>query len=105
MSAISVLARRLKEARIKAGLTQERLGILAGIDEFSASARMNQYERDKHVPDYQTVARLADVLNMPVAYFYADDDVCAEMLERFHALSAAEQQGVLEHIKVQGADE
>ncbi|HGU4535105.1 TPA: XRE family transcriptional regulator, partial [Escherichia coli] len=34
---------RLKKARLNAGLTQEQLGILVGIDECSASARMNQY--------------------------------------------------------------
>lgn len=45
---MSTMARRLKEARQRAGLTQERLGVLAGIDEMSASARMNQYERGKY---------------------------------------------------------
>ena len=32
-----MLTHRLKEARIRAGLSQERLGILAGIDEATAS--------------------------------------------------------------------
>lgn len=52
MTKTSILARRLKEARLRSGLTQERLGVLAGIDEYSASARMNQYERGKHSPHY-----------------------------------------------------
>src|SRR5262249_47548553 len=43
-----LFARRLKAARLGAGLTQEALGVQAGIDEFSASARINQYERGKH---------------------------------------------------------
>lgn len=43
---------RLKKARLNAGLTQEQLGILVGIDECSASARMNQYEKGKHMPDF-----------------------------------------------------
>jgi transcriptional regulator with XRE-family HTH domain len=83
---MSALARRLKEARQRAGLSQERLGILAGIDEMSASARMNQYERGKHAPDWLTVQRLAAVLQVPVAYFYADDDDAAELLLAFYAL-------------------
>jgi transcriptional regulator with XRE-family HTH domain len=41
-------------------------GIQAGIDQFSASARMNQYEKGKHSPDLTTVARLCKVLNVPV---------------------------------------
>lgn len=38
----SVFPKRLKQARLRSGLTQEQLGIQAGIDEFSASARVNQ---------------------------------------------------------------
>ena len=83
---MSTLAKRLKEARLRAGLSQERLGILAGIDEMSASARMNQYERGKHAPDWLTVQRLAPVLQVPVAYFYAEDDAAAELLLAFYAL-------------------
>ena len=82
---MSTLAKRLKEARLKAGLSQERLGVLAGIDEMSASARMNQYERDKHAPDWLTVQNLATVLQVPVAYFYAEDDALADMLIAYHA--------------------
>ena len=83
---MSTLAKRLKEARLRAGLSQERLGVLAGIDEMTASARMNQYERGKHAPDWLTVQRLATVLQVPVAYFYADDDAAAELLLAFYAL-------------------
>jgi transcriptional regulator with XRE-family HTH domain len=83
---MATLAQRLKEARLKAGLSQERLGVLAGIDEMSASARMNQYERGKHAPDWLTVQRLAAVLQVPVAYFYAEDDATAELLLVFYAL-------------------
>jgi transcriptional regulator with XRE-family HTH domain len=82
---MATLAKRLKEARLRVGLSQERLGILAGIDEASASARMNQYEREKHAPDWLTVQRLAQVLDVPVAYFYAEDDAMAEMLVLYHA--------------------
>ena len=46
---LNIIALRLKEARLRLGLSQEKLGVLAGIDEFSASARINQYERGKHV--------------------------------------------------------
>lgn len=45
----SPVAKRLKEARLAARLSQKSLGIAAGMDEFSASARMNQYETGKHI--------------------------------------------------------
>lgn len=63
-----MLPYRLKEARLKAGLSQQQLGVLAGIDEATASARMNQYERGVHTPDFELVCRLAVVLNIPASY-------------------------------------
>ena len=71
------VAGRLREVRIKKGISQKQLGILAEIDEFSASSRINQYEKGKHVPDYSTARRLAKALDIPVTYLYADDDEMA----------------------------
>ena len=76
----SPIAERLRQARALKGISQKGLGILAGIDQFSASARINQYEQDKHVPDYSTAKRLADSLDIPVTYLYADDDELAELI-------------------------
>ncbi len=71
---------RLRQAREQLQLSQKQLGILAGIDRFSASARVNQYEQDKHVPDYSTAKRLAKVLGVSVTYLYADEDGLAEFI-------------------------
>lgn len=80
-----MLAHRLKQARLRAGLSQEKLGKLAGIDPMSASARMNQYERGKHSPDYQLMCRVAEILNMPVSWFYTEDEDMARLQEiAFH---------------------
>lgn len=75
-----MLPYRLKEARLKAGLSQQQLGVLAGIDEATASARMNQYERGVHTPDFALVCRLAAVLNIPASYFYTVEDELAEII-------------------------
>ena len=83
--------RRLKAARLKLNLSQRSLGIAAGIDEASASARMNQYERGKHVPDYATLCRLVSTLGTPLLYFYADNDDEAELLLNLAALSSEQQ--------------
>lgn len=92
---MSIFTKRLKEMRIKAGLSQEKLGVLAGIDEASASARMNQYERGKHEPDLSMVERLARVLNVPVALFYAEDDEEAELLFMFHRMDSEGRHSML----------
>ena len=76
----SPIAERLRSARSKKGISQKQLGIMAGIDEFSASPRVNQYETGKHVPDFATSARLAKALSVPVTYLYADDDELAELI-------------------------
>jgi transcriptional regulator with XRE-family HTH domain len=88
---MSVFSKRLKEARREAGLSQERLGVLAGIDEMSASARMNQYERGKHEPDFSMVERIARVLNVPTSFFYAVDDDEARLLRWFNQLGAEDR--------------
>ena len=72
---------RLKQARLNAGLSQKMLGIEAGIDAFVASTRINRYELGIHRPDLLTVRKLAKVLDVPVAFFFADeDDELAELL-------------------------
>ena len=73
--------KRLKQARQAAELSQKALGIEAGIDEFVASTRINRYERGIHKPDLLTVRKLAEVLKVPMAFFYADtDDEIADLL-------------------------
>lgn len=62
------------------GISQRQLGILAGIDAFVASARVNQYEQGKHAPDFGTVARLARVLGVPVPYLFSEDDDLAVVI-------------------------
>lgn len=104
MTKTSILARRLKEARLRSGLTQERLGVLAGIDEYSASARMNQYERGKHSPHYEIMVRLAAVLNVSVTYFYAEDDQEAELLLVFAKLSRPLRDAAVEHVRALAGD-
>ncbi|MQA38640.1 helix-turn-helix domain-containing protein [Rugamonas aquatica] len=93
---MSVFSKRLKEARTRAGLSQERLGVLAGIDEMSSSARMNQYEKAKHEPDFTMVERIAKALNVPESYFYAADDEAAWLLVVFHRLPADARARVLQ---------
>jgi transcriptional regulator with XRE-family HTH domain len=95
MGGISIVAKRLKEARLRAGVSQKQLGIKAGIDEFTASARINQYERGKHMPDLQTLTRLADVLHVPVPYFYCLDTELADVIVKFAALSKAQRRRLL----------
>jgi transcriptional regulator with XRE-family HTH domain len=95
MGRVSIVAERLKEARLHVGISQKQLGIQAGIDAFSASARINQYERGKHMPDLQTLTRLAAVMGVPVPYFYCQDAELAAVIVKFAALGKAQRKKLL----------
>ena len=86
---------RLKAARLAAGLTQQQLGMRLGMEQNTASVRMNQYEKGKHTPDYPTMQRIAQVLGFAVAYFYCDDDLLAELLCALAKLPKERQQEML----------
>lgn len=85
---MSVIGKRLKEARLEAGLSQEQLGVRAGIEEDSASARMNRYERGTRSPGFELLQRIGNVLDLPVTYFYSSDDGEAKLLIAFHRMSS-----------------
>lgn len=76
----NIFCRRLKGARLSKGLSQKKLGILAGIDEFVASTRINRYEKGIYEADLETAGKLAEILMIPLAYFYAEDDELAELI-------------------------
>lgn len=69
---------RLKNARLSANLTQEKLGILSGIEEATARSRVSQYESGVHRPNFEMMCAFAKVLDVPECYFYTVDDQFAE---------------------------
>ncbi|RQS25630.1 XRE family transcriptional regulator [Burkholderia sp. Bp8992] len=91
----SVFPKRLKQARLRSGLTQEQLGIQAGIDEFSASARVNQYEKGKHTPTLQTSQRLARAMLVPTSFLYEEDDLLANLLAIAGRLSKEKKRALI----------
>lgn len=93
------IAKRLREARLAFGISQKKLGILAGIDEYSASARMNQYETGTHTPNLLTLQHIGKALGYPVAYFTSDDDLIAEIVCLLGKLSETDKGNVLEIVK------
>ncbi len=99
MKDMSPIPKRLKEARLRAEISQKELGILAGIDEFSASPRINQYEKGKHTPDFLTLERLAKVLGVPVPYFFARDDNLAELILIYGSLMISDRSQRLKSLR------
>ncbi|CAI1212855.1 helix-turn-helix transcriptional regulator [Serratia proteamaculans] len=82
-----MVPKRLKSARLRAGYTQEKLGVLAGIDEATARSRISQYESGTYTPSFTTMCALARVLNVPECYFYVLDEGFAEKVLLLHVQS------------------
>lgn len=99
MTTNNPIHKRLKQARLAKGLSQKKLGIASGIDEFVASARMNQYEVGKHVPDFTIVEKIAKILKVPTAYFYTKDDLLAELIQLYGNLTATKKRDLLKTAK------
>ncbi|NKF94856.1 XRE family transcriptional regulator [Ralstonia solanacearum] len=90
-----VWGKRLKEARLKSGLSQKQLGIQAGLDPSVASTRINRYELGVHKADYQIAQHLAKALSVPTAYFYAEEDELAQWILAYGRLSQAQRESAL----------
>lgn len=99
------IPKRLLEVRTRAKLSQTDLGVAAGMDPSVASARMNQYERDKHVPDYQTLKKIAGVVGCSVPFFYAEDDTFAEAILLLGQLDAASKAALLLELRKRNSSE
>ncbi len=64
------LARNLRSIRINRGYAQERLGLDAGVDRTVVS----KIERAAANPSLQTLLKLSNVLDVPIADFFQDGD-------------------------------
>ena len=98
MSIDNPIPMRLKEVRKKAKISQKELGVRIGIDESSASARMNQYEKGKHTPDISTLKKIADELGVPLNYFFCEDEYSADLAIAISKLSIEKRNMLLEFI-------
>jgi transcriptional regulator with XRE-family HTH domain len=86
---VSIVGNRVREARERAGISQKQLGIRAGLDPDVASARINQYEKGKHLPHLATAKQLSHVLGVPTPYLYAEDDTLAAWILAYTRVGTA----------------
>jgi len=79
----------MRSRREELGWSQEKVGVLIGIDESSSRARISRYELGTHEPPVKTARRIADVLCVPLAYLYCEDEEVASILKALWALQPA----------------
>lgn len=79
----SLFGRRLRAARERLGLPQDKLGVMIGLDESCSSARISRYESGVHEPPFATAKQLAVALKVPTAYLYCEEDELAEVILKY----------------------
>ena len=82
---------RLRQARERMGLPQDKLGVMIGLDEGSSSARISRYETGVHEPAFNIACKLAPALQVDVAYFYCEDDWLANAVLKLHTLTQSQR--------------
>lgn len=95
----SGFSKRLKEARLAAGLSQRELGRRIGLPEEVVSSRVTRYERGTSEPDFATAEKLAKELGVPLAYLVADNEVLAEIILAASTLPLADQRKLAAELK------
>ncbi len=82
------------------GLTQAALGAVLGLEEENTAApRISRYERGDRMPDNESMAKLADALELPVAYFHAVSEPMAEAILVMSLLPTEEQEQLLKQMR------
>lgn len=99
----SLFSQRLRQARERAGLTQQELGERAGLDVNVAGPRINQYENGVHQPRQQTVLDLARALGVPAAFLTTSDEVLSRLLLAWPALTAEQRRKYADRIEAEAA--
>lgn len=60
---------------------------------------MNHYEKGRHTPDVATLKRMANELGVPLAYFFCESDLSAELSCLINELSEEEKTKLLSELK------
>jgi transcriptional regulator with XRE-family HTH domain len=95
----TVFGRRLRQIRKLRELSQYRLGVLAGLEESSSSARISRYETGIYEPTFQFAEALAEILAVSPAYLFCPDDQLAELILVFSTLTVGKRNALMKTAK------
>ncbi|MBE6144128.1 MAG: helix-turn-helix transcriptional regulator [Firmicutes bacterium] len=91
-----LIGERIKQERIKRGLTQAELGNLLGVSKVSICG----YETGARTPTVDTFLRLIDILSLTPEYALGRDmNVVAEKETEYHVVMAKEDMTIIEELK------
>lgn len=87
----NLIGKRIRARREALGWSQEKVGVMIGIDESSSRARISRYELGNHEPAIATARNIAKALGVPLAYLYCEENDVAELLLALGSLSAKQR--------------
>jgi transcriptional regulator with XRE-family HTH domain len=80
---------RLRQLRNQSELSQEQVGVMIGLEESSARARISRYETGEHDPSEATALKIAEVFGVPLAYFYCNDQRLGDIIRCYDRIDEA----------------
>jgi transcriptional regulator with XRE-family HTH domain len=91
----------MRSRREALGWSQEKVGVLIGLDESSSRARISRYELGVHEPPIATARQIAEALRVPLPFLYCDDDdIAVLLLAMFDLQKAARREKARAFLKV-----
>ena len=103
-TARTLFAKRLVQARALRGLSQRALGDQMGLGKERGSSRVNRYEHQVVAPSFDNLQKLAEVLDVPVAYLLAETPAMADAILALAQLSEEERVEVVKNLAKQSAE-
>jgi len=91
----NTVGKRMRSRREELGWSQEKVGVLIGIDESSSRARISRYELGTHEPPVKTAHLIAKALGVSLAYLYCDEDEVAALLKALEKIPAAQRRALV----------
>jgi len=85
----NVVGRCMLSQREELGWSQEKAGVLIGIDASSSRARISRYELETHEPPVRTARLIAEALDVPLTYLYCEEENVAKLIEKLRKSSEA----------------
>lgn len=76
----------MRDIRLRRGIAQDRLGVLLGLDETTSSSRISRYETGTHAPPLPVAEKIAELLGVPLASLYCEDDELSAFIEDIASL-------------------
>lgn len=59
---------------------------------------MNHYEKGRHIPDIDTLKRMADELGVPINYFFCESEQTAELARLIANMTETEQAALISEL-------